>query len=101
MRATRIRIVLAVLAAMAMLGAACGGDSGGDALSQVMDSGKLRVTTDPAYPPQSSLSDSGEWEGFDIDVATEIAKRMGVEVAWETPSWDLITAGGWNDRWDA
>jgi polar amino acid transport system substrate-binding protein len=102
MRATRIRIVLAVLAAMAMLGAACGGDSGGDALAQVMDSGKLRVSTDPAYPPQSSYDDaSGQWEGFDIDVATEIAKRMGVEVAWETPAWDLIIAGGWNDRWDA
>jgi polar amino acid transport system substrate-binding protein len=102
MRATRIRIVLAVLAAIAMLGAACGGDSGGDALAQVMDSGKLRVSTDPAYPPQSSYDDaSGKWEGFDIDVATEIAKRMGVEVSWETPAWDLIIAGGWNDRWDA
>jgi polar amino acid transport system substrate-binding protein len=101
MRATRIRIVLAVLAAMAMLGAACGGGDSGDALAQVMDSGKLRVSTDPAYPPQSSLNDAGEYEGFDIDVATEIAKRMGVEVQWETPSWELITAGGWNDRWDA
>jgi len=102
MRATRMRIVLAVLATVAMLGAACGGGDSGDALAQVMDSGKLRVSTDPAYPPQSSLNDStGKYEGFDIDVATEIAKRMGVEVAWETPSWDLITAGGWNDRWDA
>jgi polar amino acid transport system substrate-binding protein len=37
---------------------------------------------------------------FDIDVATEIATRMGVVTQWETPSWDVITAGNWNDRWD-
>jgi polar amino acid transport system substrate-binding protein len=23
-----------------------------------------------------------------------------VDIAWEAPSWDLITAGNWNDRWD-
>jgi len=59
------------------------------------------VSTDPAYPPQSELNeDTGEYEGFDIDVAGEIATRLGVEIQWETPSWDLITAGSWQDRWD-
>ena len=72
-----------------------------DLLAQVCDEGVLRVSTDPAYPPQSSLNDqTGEYEGFDIDVATEIATRLGVEVAWEAPSWDVITAGSWNGRWD-
>jgi polar amino acid transport system substrate-binding protein len=33
-------------------------------------------------------------------VTEEIAKRMGVEVEWVTPSWDVITAGSWNGRWD-
>ena len=33
-------------------------------------------------------------------MATEIAKRLGVDVAWETPAWDVITAGSWNGRWD-
>jgi polar amino acid transport system substrate-binding protein len=66
-----------------------------------MEDGVIRVSTDPAYPPQSSYNEeTGEYEGFDIDVATEIATRLGVEIQWETPSWELITAGGWNDRWD-
>jgi polar amino acid transport system substrate-binding protein len=43
----------------------------------------------------------GTYEGFDIDVATEIAKRLGVTVAWETPAWEVITAGNWSGRWDA
>jgi polar amino acid transport system substrate-binding protein len=76
-------------------------DASGDLLAEVCDNGTLVVSTDPAYPPQSSLNDStGEYEGFDIDVATEIAKRLGVEIAWEAPSWDVITAGSWSGRWE-
>jgi polar amino acid transport system substrate-binding protein len=70
-------------------------------LAEVCDEGVLTVSTDPAYPPQSSLDEqTGEYVGFDIDVATEIASRLGLEVAWEAPAWDVITAGGWNGRWD-
>jgi polar amino acid transport system substrate-binding protein len=33
-------------------------------------------------------------------VATEIANRLGVTVQFEIPEFDLVVAGGWNDRWD-
>jgi polar amino acid transport system substrate-binding protein len=73
-----------------------------DLLAEVCDKGVFTVSTDSAYPPQSSLNEqTGELEGFDIDVATEIAKRLGLEVAWEEPAWDVITAGSWNGRWDS
>jgi len=110
MRRSRLRAVLVVLAAMALLATACGGDGGGgdggdgepqDLLANVQSEGVLRVSTDPAYPPQSALNeDTGEYEGFDIDVATEIADRLGVDIAWETPQWETIIAGNWNGRWD-
>lgn len=99
----RQRTLLITMAVMLVV-AACG-DNGGDAsedlLAAVQDEGVLTVSTDPAYPPQSALNDAtGEYEGFDIDVATEIAERIGVEVAWEAPAWETITAGSWNGRWD-
>jgi polar amino acid transport system substrate-binding protein len=76
-------------------------DASGDLLAQICEDGTLTVSTDPAYPPQSVLNEqTGELEGFDIDVATEIADRLGVSVAWQEPSWDVITAGSWNGRWD-
>lgn len=79
----------------------CESATGGDLLSRVCEEGEIRVSTDPAYPPQSSLNEeTNEYEGFDIDVATEIATRLGVEVQWETPEWTAITSGGWSDRWD-
>jgi polar amino acid transport system substrate-binding protein len=92
-----------LLAATALIAAACGGGEGGDGdlLSSIEEEGVLTVSTDPAYPPQSSLNEAtGEYEGFDIDVATAIAEGIGVAVAWEAPAWETIIAGTWNDRWD-
>jgi len=70
-------------------------------LDHIIQTGVLRVATDPAYPPQSLYdAATGTWKGFDVDVATEIAKRLGVKIRWVTPAWDVVTAGRWNDGWD-
>jgi polar amino acid transport system substrate-binding protein len=126
MRKLRFRSILVLVAALSLIAAACGGgddddtsgsgDTGstagtgacadadtaaGDLLAQICSDGVIKVSTDPAYPPQSSLDpESGEYVGFDIDVATEIANRLGVDVQWETPKWEAITAGNWQGRWD-
>src|SRR5215211_2296066 len=98
-------LAVAILAVLAVTACGGGGSSGssegaGNLLQEVKDRGTMRVSTDPAYPPQSFQTSSGEFKGFDIDVTEEIAKRMGVEVEWVTPSWDVLTAGSWNGRWD-
>ena len=72
----------------------------GGLLEKIQKAGKLVVSTDPKYPPQSELKPDGTYEGFDIDVATEIAKRLGVGIEFTTPDWTAITAGGWGGRWD-
>src|SRR3712207_8034017 len=102
----KLRLPL-VLGVVLLFCVACGGggsegsgEGGKDLLQEVKDRGVLRVSTDPAYPPQSFQTQSGEFKGFDIDVTEEIAKRMGVKVEWQTPAWDVITAGNWQGRWD-
>ncbi|MEZ5093148.1 transporter substrate-binding domain-containing protein [Nocardioides sp.] len=76
-------------------------DASGDLLAEICDRGKIVVSTDPKYAPQSSLNvETGEYEGFDIDVATEIANRLGVGIGWEAPKWEVLTAGSWSGRWD-
>jgi len=72
----------------------------GGLLDKVMKAGKLVVSTDPNYAPQSFQNPDGSFQGFDIDVATEVAKRLNVAVEFTTPSWDAITAGSWSGRWD-
>ena len=69
-------------------------------LDKVTKAGKIVMSTDPQYPPQSELTDAGTYEGFDIDVGNEIAKRLGVKLEYATPKWEVITAGGWSGRWD-
>lgn len=71
-----------------------------DLLAIVQERGELVVSTDPNYAPQSFLNPDGSYEGFDIDVANEIGERLGVDVRFETPEWDAITAGSWSERWD-
>jgi len=72
----------------------------GGLLDKILKAGKLVVSTDPKYPPQSELKPDGTYEGFDIDTANEIGKRLGVTVEYQTPDWTAITAGGWGGRWD-
>lgn len=83
------------------LGGALASDAGaGEVLDRVMQSKTLTMSSDPAYPPQSFLNAQNEFEGFDIDVGREIAKRMGAELKIVTPAWEVITAGNWGSRWD-
>ena len=72
----------------------------GGLLENVLTAGKVVVSTDPNYAPQSAQKPDGTYEGFDIDVANEIGKRLGVSVEFTTPDWAIITAGGWAGRWD-
>jgi len=71
-----------------------------DLLDIVLEKGTLVVSTDPNYAPQSFLNEKGELDGFDVNVAQEVAKRLGVKLEFVTPDWDMITAGNWGGRWD-
>jgi len=87
-----------------------------DKLAEVLARGTLIIATDPAYPPQSDLIEGArragltkcesdqytvsEFRGFDIAVATEITRRLGVEPCFVITEWEEVTAGNWSDRWD-
>lgn len=76
-------------------------------LGMVLSSGKIRISTDPNYKPFSFLNTAtNTYEGFDTSTAEETVKRLSAKVGkeitidWQTPGWDLITAGSWGGRWD-
>ncbi|MGZ8579117.1 MAG: transporter substrate-binding domain-containing protein [Actinomycetota bacterium] len=118
MRKFRFRGLFALVAVVAMMAAACGEEpssstpapagSGTDSpagepdlLARIQEEGVIRVATDQKYKPQSWYdTKTGEWRGFDVEVAQEIAARLGVEAEIAHQEWDLVTAGSWNDRWD-
>jgi polar amino acid transport system substrate-binding protein len=91
---------LAVLAWSALPLSVTGAADAGETLDRVITQGVMVMSTDAEYPPQSSLNSAGEFEGFDIDVGREIAERLGVDIEFVTPGWEVITTGQWNGRWD-
>jgi polar amino acid transport system substrate-binding protein len=96
--------------------AARGADPATDKLAQVQARGRLMLFTDPAYPPQSFAVKGArrpastkcaaneltaeEMAGYDADTGKLVAKALGVEPCFVTPSWTEVTAGNWGDRWD-
>ncbi|MFK5998293.1 MAG: transporter substrate-binding domain-containing protein [Rhodobacterales bacterium] len=97
MKLNRRLFTIATAAVLAMSTSAA---FAGAALDRVMSTGTLKVASDPNWAPQSFLNDNNEMDGFDVDVAKELAKRLGVKIEFVTPSWDIITAGHWSGRWD-
>jgi len=95
-----MRRMLRVFAAAALAAGLAAPVHAGEVLNRVMANKKLVNAVDAEYPPFSFLNGSNEMDGFDVDVAKEVAKRMGVEIAFVTPGWDVITAGRWAGRWD-
>lgn len=53
------------------------------------------------YPPFNYITETGDVIGFDVDVATEIASRLNMEMEYVTTSWDGIIEGLRAKRYDA
>lgn len=64
--------------------------------------GALLVAAAPAGSqlPQAGEDETGGYRGFDVDIANEIGKRLGLPVKFVSPGWDEVLAGNWRDRWD-
>jgi polar amino acid transport system substrate-binding protein len=85
-------------------------------LGAVLKAGILVIATDPAAPPQSQLIKdqprsadtrcnptqytANQLAGFDVEVGKELARRLGVEPCFVTPTWSQIITGSWGGLWD-
>ena len=47
---------------------------------KTVESGKLIMSTNAAFPPYEMTTDSGEFEGIDIETAQAIADKLGLEL---------------------
>lgn len=104
---TTLALLLALTCALSMFACSApekGGDGNSDgSLERVKSAGKLVVACENAWVPFAYIDQAagGELTGFDVEVAREIAKRLGVEVDHQTStSWDGIVAGLDGGRYD-
>lgn len=77
-------------------GTADSGTAQDNSLQNVLDKGTLVLGLDDSFPPMGFRDENNNIVGFDIDVATEVANRMGVElklqpIEWSTKEMELNT----------
>lgn len=94
------RIVAALLfAALALSGCAQeGGNGGGGGGDEAQTS--FVVGTDAAFPPFEEVAANGSFEGFDIDVMDEIARRNGWTIEYRNLAFDTLIQSLQNEQID-
>ena len=56
--------------------------------AKTTDGGTLIVGFDQDFPPMGFMGDDGEYTGFDLELAQEAAKRLGLEYKPQPIAWD-------------
>jgi len=80
-------LIIATLVGCVCAFAACG--SKGRTVKDIQESGKLVVATNAFFPPFEYMED-GKIVGWDMDIAAELAKKMGVELVIENMEFDSV-----------
>lgn len=57
-------------------------------LDYIMDKGTFVLGLDDSFPPMGFVNEDQEIIGFDIDLAKEVASRLGLELVLQPISWD-------------
>ena len=92
-----LKKIIAVISLLAFAGFA----NAESKLQQIQESGKLRVGTTGDWNPMSMIDPSNNsYEGFDIDVVTQLAADMGVELELVPTDWKSIVAGITANKYD-
>ena len=83
------KLIAIVLASVMLLGlfAGCANNASDNELNLVED-GKLIMSTNAAFPPYEMTTDDGGFEGIDVEIAGEIAKKLGLELVVDDMDFD-------------
>ena len=69
------------------------GQTTDESWAKVESAGKLVLGLDDAFPPMGFVdTQTGELTGFDIDVASEVCSRLGIELITQPIDWDNKSA---------
>lgn len=63
-------------------------DIGDDSLQKILDKGYMILGLDENFPPMGFRNDQAEIVGFDIDLAKEVATRLGIELKIQPIDWN-------------
>ena len=96
----RIPLFLSLVVILSLLLSACGATSGSH-LDAIKKAGVIKVGTSADYPPFEYVDEQGNKIGFDIELMTEVAKRMNLTLEWVDMPFDSLIAGVKEGKIDA
>jgi polar amino acid transport system substrate-binding protein len=97
------RLALTVALVFAFAGLAVGADielAKKSTLEDILKRGELRVGFEAGYVPFEMTDKNGRFVGFDIDMAKEMAKAMGVKFVPVNTAWDGIIPALLSNKFD-
>jgi len=94
------KMSLLVAVALAMLTCFTGTVFAADTLAEIQKRGTLRVGMEPGYMPFELTNQKGEIIGFDVDMATRMAKAMKVKLELVSTAWDGIIPALLTNKFD-
>lgn len=62
--------------------------------------GKLTMSTNAAFPPYEMTTDSGDFEGIDVEVAGAVAEKLGLELQVDDMDFDAALLAAQNGKSD-
>lgn len=106
MKKSKIALVLTGILVLGLTLVGCGAKdnskaSGDNLLETIKKEGTIQIGTEGTYAPFTFHDESGKLTGFDVEIAEEIAKRLGVKAEFVETKWDGMFAGLDAKRFDA
>ncbi len=84
------KIVCLLFSSICFFLSACNKMQGGSLLDQIMAKGELVIATEGFWAPWTFYNGKRELTGYDVDVAKEICKRLGVRPRFVEVEWELV-----------
>ena len=69
-------------------------------MNSIQQSGELKVGVPGDYAPLAFHNKAGELVGYDVDMAKDLGKRLGLKVSFVTTSWPTLSADLKADKFD-
>jgi len=91
MKKTLLIIAVALMAAPMLFSAGAKeqtGESDDQSLQKILDRGVFVLGLDDSFPPMGFRDENNEIVGFDIDLAREVTRRMGVQLKLQPIDWN-------------
>ena len=115
MKKTKIACLLVLVLALALSVVGCGGDKpAADSQNEsaneqtekttwqtIQETKVMKVGLDDTFRPMGFRDENNQLVGFDIDMGTELGKRLGFEIEWIPTDWNGVTGALNAKKFDA